>query len=340
MSNQHRAVVIRCCASDWQEAIALYDTLSALSPHVYCVYAGEKPPAYVPVQMRNHVIVLDEQWLRDHGLHASRLTLARLTWQCGDLALYAAAERIQADYLWMLEPDVYASPALFQQLFAMPLEADFHAPLMRPEHERWFWHPAARRHFEQVWACLFCVVAVRTALLPALRARRAELIAEWASQDAEPRALMNDESFVCSFLQSQGGRCVDLNATRNIYAPRSLRFGMPGSRRALQYGGDRGLLHHPVYGGLAFERKAWQRMNDHGLSYGAARHILYEQHVLPVLPGFDALLTVGYMLMGQPRASWRHCQLKLRGLQQRIVRMIRAWVPRSQGSVADGDSSA
>lgn len=324
MKDSSTALLIRCCASDFEDALALYDTLSAISPDVYFVYAGETAPITLPTSLTDRLILLDTAFLKRADLYSARIDLARLTWQCGDIALYAAHERLRADYFWMIEPDVFGTLETFRKLFGAPLNGDFYAPLARREREQWFWYPAARQFFREVWACIFCLVAVRCAALPAMRMARVAMLRQWAETDQPPRGLPNDESFICSFLHALGCRCTDLNALLPVYSRQTMRFGMPGSRRALTLGrgGDRNLIHHPVYGGPSFARKAQQRMADHGLWYGTAFDILVERGVLPIAPAVNQLVAIGYMTFVKPRATWRRVSLKTRGVARRAARAL------------------
>jgi hypothetical protein len=320
MSEQTRAVLIRCCASDWLDAISLYDVLIPLGVDVYLVYAGETLPATVPASLMPRLIQINAAFLGRTDLYAPRLELARLTWQCGDVALFAAAEVVQADYFWMIEPDVYASPALFRRLFTTTLEADFYAPLLRHERERWFWYEGTHKYLPDVWACIFCFLAIRRAVLPGLQQKRAQILAAWNASGDIPRLMPNDEGLVCSCLSASGYRCADLNSLFAVYNKRSIRFGMPGSRRSLELrGGAGGLVHHPVYTGTSFDHKVQLRLADLGLSYDTARDILIEHNVLPIAPFIDQILTLGYLVLIHPRATLRRVSLKARGLAKRFT---------------------
>ena len=46
--------------------------------------------------------------------------------------------------------------------------------------------------------------------MPELRETRARVVADWTAQEGKPRDLPNDESFVCSHLKANGGRCTDV----------------------------------------------------------------------------------------------------------------------------------
>jgi hypothetical protein len=335
VAEQKRAVLIRCCANDYEDALEQFDTLSAFTSDVYLVYSGEESPTAVPPRIAARLILVNEAFLRRAELYSPRLPLARLSWQCGDVALYAAYEAVQADYFWMIEPDVYATPAILRKLFSTPLAHDFYAATFRREHAHWFWYPSAATYFAEVWACIFCIVGIRRSALPALRAARSKMLQAWSLTSDIPRAMPNDEGFVCSSLRANGGSCADINELFALYTKRTIGFGMPRSRKALMLGRGPGeFLYHPIYTGSTFARKVQQRLTDHGLGYGSAFEMLVEQNVLPIAPIVDSVVTLGYLAFVQPRATWRRASLRLLGVKLRLSRLLSQRLPRSVEKVA------
>lgn len=307
MTEQRKVILIRCCANDFQDALKLFRSLPPLSAAVYFVYVGETLPNGIPPQVARHIILLNADFLKRTGLYTPRLDLPALTWQCGDLALYAAHERVRADYYWLIEPDVYASAEIIARLFSAPLHATFYAPLLRREHEGWYFYAGTRKYFADVRTCMFCLVAIRRDVLPILRQRRAEILASWSDTDEPAQLLPNDEAFVCSFLYAEGYACADLNRLGRLYTNRSIRFSMPTSRKSLELGGsERELIHHPVCTGALFEHKFRERIATFGVSYTTAYDFLVERDVLPLAPVADQMTVAGYLLFIQPRALGRN----------------------------------
>lgn len=307
MSEQRKAILIRCCANDFPDALNLFQALSSLSAPVYFVYVGETLPTGVPLSVARRIILLNIDFLKRTGLYTPRLDVPALTWQCGDLALYAAYERVQADYFWLIEPDVYASPDLMARLFSASLHAAFYAPLLRREYEGWYFYAGTRKYFSDVRTCMFCLVAIRRDLLRILQQRRAEILAAWSDTNEPAQLLPNDEAFVCSFLYAEGYACADLNRLGRLYTNRSIRFSMPASRKSLELGGgERELVYHPVCTGALFEHKFRERIATFGVSYTTAYDFLVERDVLPLAPVADQMTVAGYLLFIQPRALWRN----------------------------------
>lgn len=307
MTEQRNAILIRCCANDFQDALELYQSLAPLSAAVYFVYVGEMLPSGVPPHVARRIVLLDVDFLKRAGLYTPRLSHPELTWQCGDLALYAAYDRVQADYYWLIEPDVYASAETMARFFSAPLRATLYAPLLRREYEGWYFYEGARKYFADVRTCMFCILAIRRSVLPTLRHRRSEILASWSGTDEPAQLLPNDEAFVCSFLHAEGHACADLNRLGRLYTNRSIRFSMPASRKSLELGGgERALVHHPVCTGALFEHKFRERIATFGVSYNTAYDFLVERDVLPLAPVADQMTVAGYLLFVQPRALWRN----------------------------------
>ena len=315
MSEQRKAILIRCCANDFQDALNLFQALSDLSAPVYFVYVGEVLPNGVPPHIARRIILINVDFLKRTGLYTPRLDLAALTWQCGDLALYAAYERVQAEYFWIIEPDVYASPEIAANLFSAPLQAAIYAPLLRSEGEGWYFYDGTRKYFTEVWTCIFCLLAIRRDVLPELRQRRADILAAWSDTDERAQLLPNDEAFVCSFLHAHGHACADLNSLGRFYTKRSIRFSMPVSRKSLELRRDaQRLIHHPVCAGAFFEYKFRQRFADFGASYTTVHDYFVERELLPIAPLVDQMTVVGYLLFVQPRATWRNLNWRTHNL--------------------------
>lgn len=307
MTEQRKAILIRCCANDFQDALKLFHSLPSLGAAVYFVYVGETRPTGVPLHVARRIVLVNVDFLKRTGLYTPRLSLPELTWQCGDLALYAAYERVQADYYWLIEPDVYASAENMAKLFSAPLHAALYAPLLRREFKGWYFYEGTRKYFADVRTCMFCLVAIRRDVLPALRQRRAEILARWSGTDEPAQLLPNDEAFVCSFLHAEGHACADLNGLGRIYTNRSIRFNMPASRKSLELSRNgRDLVHHPVCTGPLFEHKFRERIATFGVCYTTAYDFLIERDVLPLAPVADQMTVAGYLLFVQPRALSRN----------------------------------
>ena len=155
----------------------------------------------------------------------ARLGLAAspdFAWRCGDYCFYLARERFRdAQFFWLIEPDVFLSFDDYSDLFS-PFESatdvDLIAPGYRKAEPAWMWTTLMAPIASPVYGCLFPLVRLSSeAVRVAYDARRAltEIYPAVRPFDAVP----NDESLVATTLTQAGLTCKNINDfDRRVYA--------------------------------------------------------------------------------------------------------------------------
>lgn len=182
--------------------IALYETLAThFSPSdIFLVIDESKGTVDVPAG-RYQKIAFDKARLSALGLFTEHPGIG---WLCGDYFIYMLRQHVDADYYWLVEPDVrfsFDDVGVFFRKFA-GVSNDFTAPKFGRRNADWHWHKFSRPISEDVYGCLFPLTRTsRRAADALLEARR-----EW-NASREGAGCPNDESFVATTLMSQGFAC-------------------------------------------------------------------------------------------------------------------------------------
>ncbi len=215
-----------------------------------------------------HVIAIDEtRGNVDVGSH-SKISVTReaceniglhcpidFAWRNGDYCLYLARQQFpEADWFWMIEPDVEHSFPHLAHFFALfdPLQSvDFLTAHLRPAEAGWHWAPSAPNYRTGPWRCFFPLIRLSARAVDlCLHQRQRD---RWALRSRLYWA--NDEAFVVNTVMQAGLETRDLNSLDvPVYADDTFGY-TPLDGDATAFRSEANRLFHPVLYGDAYRAR-------------------------------------------------------------------------------------
>ena len=186
-------------------------------------------------------------------------------WRCGDYGAYIVATKINADFYWIIEPDVllnFSSVGGFFEFFKDKTE-DLIAPALRDADDSWCWtSPIKQYGISRVSACLFPIVRLSRRAVNTLFQARIEISKTAIEKGFE---IPNDEFFVASIIKGDPKlSCANLNELGQKFYHHELTFNtvIPFSRNFLINQPPDEMLYHPVRHGKRFRSSLIHLMNN------------------------------------------------------------------------------
>lgn len=203
-------------------------------------------------------ISITADFMQKLGLHVP----SRFGWLCGDYFLYAGSQLLSGyDRYWMIESDVrmnFENASEFFDAFAEDA-SDLLAFHMYKSSGTWYWHSPMSYFTQDVYACLFPVVAISKKAVDFAFAERLKMSSNFDNivPKDEKRRWPNDESFLISTLMKNGFSTKSLNSPKRAFTNKdTFGVGLPKSDAQLHTQSPDGMIYHPVQAGERFVNKA------------------------------------------------------------------------------------
>lgn len=140
--------------------------------------------------------------IRKHLKH----DLPSVGWLCGDYFYYFLKEAVEADYYWLIEPDVRFTFNHLDDLF-IPFEKvteDLIMPYFGERKNGWFWYTNGKILADKVFGGAFPITRMSSSLIQDLLFKRQELTVMFEEKGLAPDLWPNDESFSATVAVAQG----------------------------------------------------------------------------------------------------------------------------------------
>lgn len=180
-------------------------------------------------------------------------------WRCGDYFYFALRDAVEADYYWLLEPDVGFYSRNDFNIFkeTESLTDDFLAVYFGKRNELWSWHKSVSDFFPDVLGCSFPLTRCSGNLIDLLLNGRRMLSSVFSVQ--KPKTPWpNDEAFVASFVHSLGMSACTLE---KIFPDQFKMFGTKDQYLAGPHLDNNGIVH-PQLDLNSFRDKFNRRFGD------------------------------------------------------------------------------
>lgn len=200
MENNKHVIGIRCHSFAEPEQF-LYNSLLAYFPEdaLFFIVDELKGPKAFPENFNK--IPLNTDFVEKHMLYNK----GRVAWACGDYFYYAFRQQVNADYYWLIEPDVLLNLdsvadffRSFEQNSADALVMNFSlAP------EKWAWYDSAKSLFDPPYKCFFPLTRLSRKSVDIMYAKRRSVSAEFLAEGSKGR-FPNDEALLANALMAAG----------------------------------------------------------------------------------------------------------------------------------------
>lgn len=159
----------------------------------------------------------------------------RLTWLCGDYALYVATQEVTATHYWIVEPDVhfrFEDACDFFNAFRSET-ADFIAPHFGPASDDWAWSSMVEHFGLQPYKCLFPLCRFSARATSHLLRHRQRHSDRMEKEGIPFKRWPNDESFCASVVAYENLKPLNPGRRlRNVLRYFNVRFPIPTNQLA------------------------------------------------------------------------------------------------------------
>ena len=177
---------------------------------VFMVVDETKYVVDIPESMQK--VSLDTAFMQDNALFYDH---PKITWLCGDYFYYCLHKKVDANFYWLIEPDVlinYKSPSRFFKAFeSNPSDALLHR--FAEADDEWWWAKKGKVIADNVYQCLFPITRLSRHAVKSLMSKRIELSSLFNSTQIASSAYPNDEVFVATTLVLHGLKVENMSET-------------------------------------------------------------------------------------------------------------------------------
>ncbi|TXH71772.1 MAG: hypothetical protein E6Q83_00705 [Thiothrix sp.] len=186
-------------------------------------------------------ISLSAEFLENNKLYKPN----RAAWSCGDYFYYAFRATVEADYYWLIEPDVLLNLDSVEDFFKFFANKEIdalvtHFTLATPE---WSWYESAKRLLETPYRCFFPLTRLSGQAIDIMLAKRQALSLKFVAEQSRAQ-FPNDEALLANALMAAGITPINLTD----YFPNSFdKFSIgPFKNRGLSTRYHKNQVIHPV----------------------------------------------------------------------------------------------
>lgn len=208
MENSKHVIGIRCHNFGDPERF-LYQTLSLyFKQHaIYFVVDELKEPKQFPSDLNK--VSLNMVFVESSALYAP----ADMAWSCGDYFYYAFRKHVDADYYWLIEPDVLLNLSSIEAFFSFFENKHLDALVMHFSlaNESWPWYESAKKIAYPAYKCFFPLTRLSKKSVDIMLAKRQQLSYEHIIGGLKGR-FTNDEALLANVLMAAGIEPINLSS--------------------------------------------------------------------------------------------------------------------------------
>lgn len=158
-------------------------------------------------------IPLNTELMNRLGILAKHPNPKGLGWLCGDYFYYALADAINAQYYWLIEPDVDFTFANIGDFFSKYENEDCDALLHNfgPASDSWAWTKRAYQIHDTAYQAFFPLSRLSTQAIQSCLIERKRLTKDFLANNTDLYMYPNDESLVATSVVKHGLRAMRLN---------------------------------------------------------------------------------------------------------------------------------
>ena len=208
MDNNKQVIGIRCHNFGESEQF-LYSTLLEYfsKDTIFFIVDEIEKPKIFPDWVNK--VSLDSAFIASNHLYDK----PKVAWQCGDYFYYVFKEKIEADFYWLIEPDVLInlrSVAGFFEFFK-DNKTDALVTEFRVAKEHWVWYESAKAIFDPPYACFFPLTRLSKRSVEIMQAKRQQISVKHLGQQHKAQ-FPNDEALLANALMEAGIKPVDFSS--------------------------------------------------------------------------------------------------------------------------------
>lgn len=271
MKNHQQVIGIRCHYFGEQEQF-LYENLLKYFQEdtIFFIVDELKEVKEFPKGLKK--IALSDQFLQENGLYSK----GRVAWACGDYFYYVFRQRVDADYYWLIEPDVLLNLDSIEDFFGFFANKQDDALVMdfTKATEEWVWYETAKTLLDPPYKCFFPLTRLSKKSIEVMYKKR-QVVSFVYLTEKQTEQFPNDESLLANALMEVGIEPVNLSS----YFPDYFDYFSIAPARNLKL--SMGLCHnqiiHPVKSLMFYKHAIEAMVNDffnNGLIHRLSNSIL------------------------------------------------------------------
>ena len=208
MKNSKQVIGVRCHNFGEPEQF-LYQTLSFYFKQdaIYFIVDEIKKPKQFPSELNK--VSLNMTFVESSELYAP----SDLAWSCGDYFYYAFRKQVDADYYWLIEPDVLLNLNSVEAFFGFFENKDIDALVMNFSlaHESWVWYESAKKIADPTYKCFFPLTRLSKKSVEIMLAKRQQISYEHIGGGLKG-LFTNDEALLANALMAAGIEPINLSS--------------------------------------------------------------------------------------------------------------------------------
>lgn len=206
MEDNKQLIGIRCHNFGESEQF-LYTVLLKYfqASRVFFIVDELKELKYFPSALNK--VSLNLEFLKDNALYSHN----QVAWACGDYFYYAFRQAVEADFYWLIEPDVLLNLDSVEAFFGFFAEQDAEALVMNfaLAPQGWSWYESAQRLLDPPYTCFFPLTRLSKKAIDIMFAKRQAISFDFLT-DKSRAQFPNDEALLANALMAHGIELVNL----------------------------------------------------------------------------------------------------------------------------------
>ncbi|MDW7662838.1 MAG: hypothetical protein SCL54_15635 [Bacillota bacterium] len=172
-------------------------------------------------------------------------------WLCGDYFYFALMNSVDADFYWLVEPDVKFSDGASDFFLKFQDDSsDFLSIRFGRKDKNWYWFEFVSDYFDEVYGCSFPVTRMSKKAVEYVLEQRRRFTC--LKKSNEISRFPNDESLVSTSIKNAGYKCRDVTS---IYLADYSGFSTMIPRLAETLNASGAAIWHPVLNWSEFKKK-------------------------------------------------------------------------------------
>lgn len=153
-------------------------------------------------------VSLNPEFLKENALYSYH----QVVWACGDYFYYAFRQAVEADFYWLIEPDVLLNLDSMEDFFGFFAGQDADALVMNfaLAAQTWTWYESAKTILDPPYSCFFPLTRLSKKSVDIMLAQRQTVSVDFLAGNHQ-KQLPNDEAILANALMAKGIEPINLS---------------------------------------------------------------------------------------------------------------------------------